>query len=120
MERREFLGWLGTASVAALSMSAAGAGAQGGGKPAAPSSSPGAAAAPAPGVAAASPAPSPPSPDAQDLMSIARRRYGAHLSDEQAAELLAALDRGLQGSAALRKAKLANGDEPDFVFRATP
>jgi uncharacterized protein (DUF1778 family) len=52
-------------------------------------------------------------------MSIARRRYGAHLSDEQAAELLAALDRGLQGSAALRKAKLANGDEPDFVFRAT-
>ena len=118
MERREFLGWLGTASVAALSMSAAGAGAQGGGKSATPSPSPGALAPPAPAAASTSPA-LPPSPDAQDLMSIARRRYGAHLSDEQAAELLAALDRGLQGSAALRKAKLANGDEPDFVFRAT-
>jgi hypothetical protein len=117
MERREFLGWLGTASVAALSMSAAGTGAQGGGKSATPSASPGASVPPAPAAASTSPAP-PPSPDAQDLMSIARRRYGAHLSDEQAAELLAALDRGLQGSAALRKAKLANGDEPDFVFRA--
>lgn len=115
MERREFLGWLGTAGVAAMSMSAAGgAGAQGGGGDAAgkkivPS---------APATPAAPAAPTPPSPDAQDLMSIARRRYGAHLSDEQAAELLAALDRGLQSSAALRKAKLANGDEPDFVFRA--
>ena len=112
MERREFLGWLGTAGVAALSMSAAGAGAQGG------AGKTGAAAPAAPAAPATPAAPTPPSPDAQDLMSIARRRYGAHLSDEQAAELLAALDRGLQASAALRKAKLANGDEPDFVFRA--
>jgi len=113
MERREFLGWLGTAGVAAMSMSATGgAAAQGGGKA-------GAAAAPAaPAPATAPTAPAAPGPDAQDLMSMARRRYGAHLSDEQAAELLAALDRGLQSSAALRKAKLTNGDEPDFLFRA--
>lgn len=29
-----------------------------------------------------------------------------------------ALDRGVQGSGELRKAKLENADEPDFVFRA--
>lgn len=107
MQRREFLGWLGTASVAALSMSAAGAGAQTPGKP------PDAA---APGATPQTPAP--PGPDAKDLLSIARRRYGDHLSEEQATELLATLDRGLQGSAALRKAKLTNADEPDFTFRA--
>ena len=118
MERREFLGWLGTASVAALSMSAAGASAQGGAGKTGAGAGPAAPATPA--TPATPPAATPPSPDAQDLMSIARRRYGAHLSDEQAAELLAALDRGLQGSAALRKAKLTNGDEPDFVFRAVP
>ena len=106
MQRREFLGWLGTAGVFALSMSAAGAGGQTPSSP--PSSSPPAAPA----------APTTPGPDAKDLLSIAKRRYGAHLSDEQTDELLATLDRGLQGSAALRKAKLQNGDEPDFVFRA--
>ena len=109
MQRREFLGWLGTASVFALSMSAGGSGAQtpAPGSPSPPTGSP------------AMPAvPAPPGPDAKDLLSIARRRYGAHLSDEQADELLATLDRGLQGSAALRKAKLTNADEPDFTFRA--
>ena len=112
MQRREFLGWLGTASVAALSMSAVGGvGAQPGSTPA-PSKPPEPASPTMPG------APTPPGPDAKDLLSIARRRYGAHLSDEQADELLATLDRGLQGSAALRKAKLTNADEPDFTFRA--
>jgi hypothetical protein len=113
MQRREFLGWLGTASVAALSMSAAGevrAQMSGSAKPDSASTTPSTPAAPAP--------PAPPGPDAKDLLSIARRRYGAHLTDEQADELLTTLDRGLQGSAALRKAKLANADEPDFVFRA--
>jgi hypothetical protein len=109
MQRREFLGWLGTASVAALSMSAAGGvGAQ------TPSTKPPDSTA----VPSMPQTPPPPGPDAKDLLSIARRRYGTHLSDEQADELLAALDRGLQGSAALRKAKLANADEPDFTFRA--
>jgi len=105
MQRREFLGWLGTASVFALSMSAGGSGAQ---TPAPGSSSP----------PTMPQTPTPPGPDAKDLLSIARRRYGAHLGDEQADELLATLDRGLQGSAALRKAKLTNADEPDFTFRA--
>lgn len=108
MQRREFLGWLGTASVAALSMSAAGAGGQ------TPSTSP----TMPPSAPAAPQTPPPPGPDAKDLLSIAKRRYAAHLSDEQADELLATLDRGLQGSAALRKAKLKNSDEPDFLFRA--
>jgi hypothetical protein len=105
MQRREFLGWLGTVSVAAMAMSAGGAGAQ--------TPVPG-----SPSTPAMPQAPAPPGPDAKDLLSIARRRYGAHLSDEQADELLATLDRGLQGSAALRKAKLTNADEPDFTFRA--
>jgi hypothetical protein len=108
MQRREFLGWLGTASVAALSMSAVGgAAAQTGSTPA-----------PKPPESPPSQTPPPPGPDSKDLLSIARRRYGAHLTDEQADELLATLDRGLQGSAALRKAKLTNADEPDFTFRA--
>jgi hypothetical protein len=66
--------------------------------------------------AAMPPADQPPGPDAKDLATIAKRRYGAHLNDAQVEELTKSLDRGLQGSAALRKTKLANGDEPDFVF----
>ena len=91
-------------------MSAAGVGAQ----------TPSATKPPEPGAGSSAmpQSPAPPGPDAKDLLSLARRRYGAHLSDEQADELLATLDRGLQGSAALRKAKLTNADEPDFTFRA--
>jgi len=69
-----------------------------------------------PAAPAAPPPVQPPGPDAHDLASIAKRRYGAHLDDARVDELTKALDRGLQGSAALRKAKLANGDEPDFIF----
>jgi hypothetical protein len=74
---------------------------------------------PAPPATPGMPAPdAPPGPDALDLASIAKRRYGKFLSDEQTEELTKALDRGVQGGTALRKAKLANSDEPDFIFRA--
>jgi len=109
MERRRFLGWMGSAGLAAFWMASGGAsGAEGqSAKPAEPA---------APPAPATPPADQPPGPDAHDLASIAKRRYGAHLNDAQMDELTKALDRGLQSSAALRKAKLANGDEPDFIF----
>ena len=104
MERRRFLGWVGTAGVAALWM-VAGSPAEGQGtKP------------PEPATPAMPPADQPPGPDARDLAAIAKRRYGAHLDDAKLEELTKSLDRGLQSSAALRKSKLGNGDGPDFVF----
>ena len=106
MERRRFLGWVGSAGLAALWMASGGSPAEG----------QGAAKPPEPAAPAPPPPDQPPGPDAHDLASIAKRRYGAHLDDAKLDELTKALDRGLQGSAALRKAKLANGDEPDFIF----
>jgi hypothetical protein len=106
MERRRFLGWVGSAGLAALWMASGGSPAEG----------QSAAKPPEPAAPATPPADQPPGPDAHDLASIAKRRYGAHLDDPKLDELTKALDRGLQGSAALRKAKLANGDEPDFIF----
>jgi hypothetical protein len=79
---------------------------------------PGAPAAPA--APGAPPAEAGPSDDARDLAAIARRRYGAHLDEAQLKDLTAALDDGLKAGDRLRKAKLANADEPDFVFRAQP
>ena len=109
MERRRFLGWVGSAGLAALWMASGGSPAEG------QSPKPGEPGTP-PATPATPPADQPPGPDAHDLASIAKRRYGAHLDDAKLDELTKSLDRGLQGSAALRKAKLANRDEPDFIF----
>ena len=83
----------------------------------------------APGAKPATPAPSggapaagekPPeiSEDAKTLAEIVKRRYGQHLTPEQLELVTKELDSRIQGGTALRKAKLANGDEPDFTFHA--
>ena len=47
-----------------------------------------------------------------------KRRYGQHLTAEQLESVTKEIENRLQGGKALRAAKLANSDEPDFVFRA--
>ncbi len=78
---------------------------------------------------AASPAPTQPEPaapagpppiseDARSLAEIVRRRYGQHLTPEQLEGVTRELDQRVQAGRRLKDAKLANGDEPDFAFRA--
>ncbi|MBI1799018.1 MAG: hypothetical protein HYR73_04970 [Candidatus Eisenbacteria bacterium] len=62
--------------------------------------------------------PAGPSEDAKALASIIQRRYGEHLDADQMKEVTDELDSRIQGGQRLRAAKLANGDEPDFTFRA--
>src|SRR5439155_724736 len=52
------------------------------------------------------------------LAEIVKRRYGQHLTAEQLESVTKEIENRLQGGKALRAAKLANSDEPDFVFRA--
>jgi hypothetical protein len=58
------------------------------------------------------------SADAKTLAEIVKRRYGQHLTPEQLELVTKELDSRIQGGTALRKAKLVNGDEPDFTFHA--
>ena len=83
----------------------------------------------APAVPAEAPAtsPVPPKPldaekppeisdDARALASVIRRRYGQHLTPEQLETVTKESDGRIQGGQKLRDRKLANGDEPDFIF----
>jgi hypothetical protein len=63
-------------------------------------------------------APAPPSDDAKALASIVQRRYGQHLDADQLKAITDELDGRIQGGQRLRATKLANGDEPDFTFKA--
>ena len=58
------------------------------------------------------------SDDARTLAEIVKRRYGEHLTPEQLESVTKEIENRLQGGKALRAAKLANGDEPDFTFHA--
>jgi outer membrane receptor protein involved in Fe transport len=80
---------------------------------AAPSATPTAAPTPTP-----IPTPEAPSSVAEALTEVVRIRWGKHLSGEQLADVAKALDGRLKGAEAMKKVKLANGDEPDFVFTA--
>lgn len=53
----------------------------------------------------------------QALMDMVRARYGAHLSDEQLKRVRQKIASGLFMAEALKKTRLENGDEPDFVFQ---
>ena len=76
-------------------------------------------AAPAPPDTSKAPAgPPPPSEDARALAAILERRYGKHLSPVQLEAVATELEGRLQGGQRLRQSRLANGDEPDFVFGA--
>lgn len=58
------------------------------------------------------------SEDARALAAIVERRYGRHLKPAQLEAVTREIDRRLRLGRTLRDLKLANGDEPDFVFGA--
>ncbi len=60
----------------------------------------------------------PPSEDAKALAGIIRRRYGKHLDDAQMEKITGDFDDDLKALPRLHTVHLANGDEPDFTFRA--
>lgn len=73
------------------------------------------------------PAPPPPAPastdpevaaDAQSLLEIVKRRYGARLDAAQLDSVREDLEGILGSGRTLRKLELQNADEPDIVFRA--
>ena len=106
VDRRGFLKLVGAAGLASTLSPVAAALAQ--------SSTP--AAAPA---APATPAkPEGPSEEALALVGILRKRYGGRLTDAQWADVASGVDNGLAGGKRLHASALANGDEPDFTFRA--
>ncbi len=74
-------------------------------------------AAPAPPAAPANP-PLEISEDAKALAAIVQRRYGTHLDPKQLQSVTEDLEQGIQSGKRLRAVKLANGEEPDTVFRA--
>lgn len=58
------------------------------------------------------------SEDARALAAIIARRYGEDLKKEQLESIARDFDGDLKAGKRLRDANLANGDEPDFTFRA--
>ena len=116
--RRRFLKTLGLAGLASAMAPAANAIAQSSASgpaiypPGVPPPK-GAPSAVAPGTAAK---PEPPSEDAQALAAIIRRRYGKHLDHKQIESITGDFDGDLKAAQRLHDVKLANGDEPDFIF----
>lgn len=58
------------------------------------------------------------SEDAKALTAILQRRFPGRLSAEQWDKVTAGLDQRLDSGRRLKSVKLANGDEPDFTFKA--
>ena len=85
-----------------------------------PATTPPAATPAIPPTAAAPEGPPPISEDARALAEIVRRRYGKHLTPEQLEAVTRELDGRVQAGRRLKDLKLANSDEPDFTFRASP
>jgi len=75
-------------------------------------------AAPAAADSSAQAGPPPPSEDARALAGIVERRSGAHLTPAQLEDVTREIDGRLRAGERLRKADLANADEPDFTFGA--
>ena len=69
--------------------------------------------APAAGLAAHEP-----SALAKALAGVIRAQYGDRLSGADLAVVTRQIETGLERAEKVRKAALANGDEPDFVFSA--
>jgi len=62
--------------------------------------------------------PTEPSALAKALAEAIRLRYGDRLSADDLATITRGIDGRLRGVDRLYQVALANGDEPDFVFRA--
>ncbi len=76
---------------------------------------------PAPSIPAPNASPSSADADgnaalADAMAQLVRRRYGAHLTDEQMAGVREDIVSGLRASDRLRAILLPNGTEPDVVF----
>jgi len=69
---------------------------------------------------AAPPSDTPPeiSDEGRALAALVRERYGQHLSAEQMTEIEKELTWRMRAGEALRKLGFANGEEPDFTFKA--
>jgi hypothetical protein len=112
-DRRRFLKTVGLAGVSSALVAPALSGAQvpapgAPASPAAPAAADTAAAAAAPAIGA----------DARALAGIIERRYGRHLAREQLESIARDFDGDLKALERMRQVELANGDEPDFTFRA--
>ncbi len=73
---------------------------------------------PATGAPAAGLAAHEPSALAKALAGAIRAQYGERLSEADLALVTRQIENGLERAGQVRKAALANGDEPDFVFSA--
>ena len=58
------------------------------------------------------------SDEARRIGELAKARYGDRLDAEQFEELVKDINYNVRGAERMRKIRLANADEPDFVFRA--
>ena len=65
-------------------------------------------------------APEKPLPEAEALAEVARIQYGKNLTDDQMVEIKRSLSGRFRAAEAMKKVKLANGDEPAFIFSANP
>src|SRR5688500_4695487 len=65
-----------------------------------------------------SPTPAQPSPLAEAYAEVARVRFGKHLEDSQWDRVKRDLEGNVRTADRLRESKLANSDEPDFIFIA--
>jgi hypothetical protein len=61
-----------------------------------------------------------PTPDAEAIAEVVRIRYGKNLTDDQLAEVKRSINGRIRNADRLKQFKLANGDEPAFVFSAGP
>jgi len=64
--------------------------------------------------------PEKPLPEAEALAEVARIQYGKNLTDDQMAEIKRSLSGRFRAAEAMKKIKVANGDEPAFIFSANP
>jgi hypothetical protein len=62
--------------------------------------------------------PAQPSPVAAAYAEVARARFGEQVTPEQLARITRDLEGNVRAADRLRAHKLANADEPDFVFEA--
>jgi hypothetical protein len=65
-----------------------------------------------------SPTPSKPSPVAEAYADVARARFGDKVTPEQMEQIRKDMEGNVTTADRLRKVKLRNEDEPDFVFNA--
>jgi hypothetical protein len=73
---------------------------------------------PAPPNPQPSPAPPKPTPLGEAYAAVAQVRFGESVTPEEMTKIKEDLEGNVRTADRLRKAKLQNGDEPDFIFKA--